>query len=343
MDIQPEVRLGLIGTSQEGHAIIDAINSIAHVSLVSMYSDSSEVPPIVGHNCHILPDWQSVLNMKNLDGVVIATTLDIRSIVAKTALESSLPILIEAPLAVAISDAIELKRLASDQLLMVNHSLLRGYGYRFIRELVRDGTLGHILAIRSYVCDKRVTPRLLQQYTNPTKITTDVNLLTLWTLGPQILAMCIDLLDCSEPDDLLARVVRSQYNSGSSVENNRNSDGKIELHLEFPKEIDVRIRLSSNTEGQKICYLAVYFEGLTLIYDGFSGVLTLYPPVLDFSLPDDSGEEIKLPKEKALVNMISLFASAIVNHTNEVENLNLGVDVVALLARCQVLFEQHVT
>ena len=315
--MQSSVRLGLIGAGRRGRTIIKAIERTMSTHLVRVSSRGSETRVHVPSGCQIFSDWRAMLDRAAIDGLIIATPTDTHFSILNDVMAAHIPVLIEIPLTTTIENAIALKKLPPHApLIMVNNTLLAHPAYRFIKELVIGNTVGPIRALRSY--------RGMYAPNSP----------FFWHLGAQELALCIDLLNSSEPDDISARYIKRQQTLSGHVET-------IELQLSFVPETDVRIRLSNGLE-QEMHYLAVHFDRLTLIYDGIhSGTLTLHPPMPDFCVPDDEGQPVLLAKEDSLVNTISWFVMAVANGLEDSESLNLGIDVVALLARCQAVLENR--
>lgn len=314
MTVQSLVRLGLIGAGHRGRAIIEAMGRTTSACLVRVSSRNPETREQVTSNCQIFPDWRTMLDPTALDGLIIAAPSDTHFTIARDALVAGLPVLIETPLAMTIADAIALKQQAMPPLVMVNHTPLAHPAYRFMKELVVGNTVGPIRGIRSYFGAYRPGEPVL------------------WRWGAQDLALCVDLLNTSEPEELLVRRIRHKTMPEGRGET-------VELRFDFAKDTDVRLRLSNILE-QGMHYFAIHFDQLTLVYDGSSpGTLTLYPPVADFSVPNDEGQLVALPPEDPLSNTLSWFAMAIANRVDDSESLDLGVDVVALLARCQAFLE----
>ena len=309
-------RLGLIGAGHRGRALIKAIERTMNTHLVRVGSRGSETRAHVPSDCQIFQDWRAMLDPAALDGLIIATPSATHFPIIRDVLAIHIPMLVEIPVTTSLENAIELKQFLPSPLIMVNHTFLAHPAYRFIKELVIGNTVGPIRALRSY--------RGMYSPDFP----------VLWHWGAQELALCIDLLNTSEPEDISARYIRQQKNLSGHTET-------IELQLSFVPEPDVRIRLSSCLE-QEMHYLAVHFDRLTLIYDGTnSGTLTLHPPMPDFRVPDDEGQPVLLAKEDPLVNTISWFVMAIANRLEDSESLNLGLDVISLLARCQAILENR--
>ncbi len=315
MKIQSSVRLGLIGAGNRGRAIIQAIERTMGAHLVSVGSRGPETRAHVPSSCQIFPDWHAMLDSAVLDGLIIATPPATHFPITREAVALNIPLLIETPITTTIEEAIALKKITPLPLIMVNHTLLAHPAYRFIKELVTGNTVGPIRALRSY----------FGMYSPDRPV--------LWHWGAQELALCVDLLDSSVPEDISARYVRRQINPHGCYET-------IELQLHFMQETDVRIRLSNSLE-RATHYLAVHFDHLTLIYDGMnSGKLTLHPSTRDFRVPEDEGQMIQLKLENPLINTITWFVMAVANRLEDSESLNLGIDVVALLAQCQAALER---
>ena len=321
MTAPAESRLGLVGAEGRGSVFMEALARTPHVQLAGVSSHTPETLGPLAAGCRVFPNWRALLDPRLLDGLIIATKPATHYAIAREALAAGLPVLLESPLALDLAEAMDLKRLADERaLVMVDHSHLAHPACRFLKELAAGGAASPIRAIRGYAggCGPAADA------SSP-----------LWTWGARTIALCIDLLNASEPEDLSARVVKYRRTS--------EGEGKtIELRFDFAKDTDVRLRLSNILE-QETDYFAVYFDQMTLVYDGLGAdALSVHPPLPDFSVPTDEGQAVELPAEDPLVTVLRSFALAITNRTDDGESLNLGVDVVALLARCQAILGESV-
>jgi predicted dehydrogenase len=91
-------------------------------------------------------DWQSVLNLPDLDAVVVATPAATHYSLIRSALERGLHVLAEKPLTLSVSEAQELCQLAAQQQcqLVVDHTYLFHSAIQRGRRAVQDGQLGDL-------------------------------------------------------------------------------------------------------------------------------------------------------------------------------------------------------
>ena len=241
MTAPAEIRLGMVGAGGRGHVLMEALARTPNVRVVGVGSRNPETSGQLAAGCRVFPDWRALLEPRFLDGLIIATPPATHFAIAREALAAGLPVLLESPLALDLAEAMAVKRLASESaLVMVDHSRLAHPACRFLKELVTGGAAGPVRAIRGYAGSG-----------SPVDASAP-----LWTWGARDVALCIDLLNASEPEDLSARVVKHRRTP--------EGEGKtIELRFDFAKDADVRLRLSNILE-QETDYFAVYFDRLTL-------------------------------------------------------------------------------
>jgi UDP-2-acetamido-3-amino-2,3-dideoxy-glucuronate N-acetyltransferase len=115
-------------------------------------------------------------------GIVIATPAERHAALAEAALRAGKDVFVEKPLALKVSEAEALCRLAADErrVLMVGHLIRYHPAFEKLTELCRSGTLGKIQYIYSH--------RL-----NLGKIRTEENIL--WSFAPHDISMILGLLD----------------------------------------------------------------------------------------------------------------------------------------------------
>lgn len=315
---QPAIRLGLIGAGAWGRVIIRTINEMTGVELVRVGSSNPLTPSLVGPGCAVLSDWTEVLNPNDIHGVIIATPPARHFDMVREAMAANIPVMVEKPLTLSVRDAVSLRQVAtvSQGLVMVDHTHLGHPAFRAIKEF--SGAVGPIRAIRAHAGNR-----------GPFR--SDVSVL--WDWGPHDLAMCIDLLDSG-----------IEYASAIVTERRETPEGvgeTVDLRLDFSDDVDARIVLS-NLLPEKRRVFAVHFDRLVMVYNPLRPqALTIHPPTDHFAFPEDDGQPIELPEEQPLANAIMTFAMAIAGEVNDLGSLNLGVDVVAALARCQASLDER--
>ncbi|MEO5373430.1 MAG: Gfo/Idh/MocA family oxidoreductase [Alphaproteobacteria bacterium] len=307
------IRLGLIGAGRWGRNIIRTCGELSGITLARVASSNPETRTLVPPGTLVMEDWRELLNPNDVHGVMIASPATQHFTIARETIASGIPVMVEKPLTMSLGEAVTLKRVASmgQALVLVNHVHLVHPAYRAIKELC--GAVGAVRAIRSHAGNW-----------GPFRAEVPV----LWDYGPHDVAMAIDLLD-GEPE----------YVSAVEVERRETPEGigqSLDLRCEFPGEVDVRIRLS-NLLPEKRRTFAVHFDTLVMVYDPLrpGSALTIHPATDGFADPTGPGQPIELPDEQPLANAIMTFAMAIAGNVDDPGSLNLGVDVVATLSRCQ--------
>jgi predicted dehydrogenase len=136
-------------------------------------------------------DPEHVLVDPTIDAIVIASPAPTHASLAREALRAGKHVLVEKPLAMRLSDALELHRTAqaSDRVGMVGHLMVFHPAVVKLRELLRSGELGRL----HYLHSTRVNLGRLRRDEN-----------TLWSFGPHDLSM-IDYLFEQTPQSVAAR------------------------------------------------------------------------------------------------------------------------------------------
>ena len=313
----PSIRLGLIGAGAWGRTIIDTITGMSGVTLVRVGSANPQTPSLVGPGCTVVTDWTDVLNPNDIHGVIIAVPPALHADMTRDALAANIPVLVETPLTLSVREAVSLRQVTtvSQGLVMVNHTALGHPAYRAIKEF--SGAVGPVRAIRAH-----------SGGWGPFR--SDVS--ALWDLGPNDVAMCIDLMDSGVA-----------FSSAVVKERRETPDGvgeTVQMSLDFPDDVEARITVS-NLLPEPRRYFAVHYDRLVMVYDPLRpAALTIHPPTDHFAAPTDPGQVIEIPDENPLANAIMTFAMAIAGAVNDLGSLNLGVDVVAVLARCQASLDE---
>jgi UDP-2-acetamido-3-amino-2,3-dideoxy-glucuronate N-acetyltransferase len=131
---------------------------------------------------NVVAGFYDVLNMKEIDAVVIATPAEHHYQMAKEVILSGKDIFVEKPLALTVSQGIELTRLAEDnnRILMVGHLLEYHHGILKLKEIIDKGELGKI----QYIYSNRL---------NLGKIRREENIL--WSFAPHDISVILLLLN----------------------------------------------------------------------------------------------------------------------------------------------------
>ena len=128
-----------------------------------------------------IQDYKELLEMRDLDGVVIATPVNSHYPLAKVFLEHGKHVLVEKPLTHSQESSLELIKVAEEKkrILMVGHTFEYTAAVNKIKEIVESGELGKIL----YVSCTRVNLGLFQN---------DINVV--WDLAPHDISIILYVL-----------------------------------------------------------------------------------------------------------------------------------------------------
>lgn len=126
-------------------------------------------------------DYKSLLDIGDVQGVVVATTVATHYEIARAALERGKHVLVEKPMTLDLKESEILIKLAQDKqlVLMVGHILLYHPVVVRLREEIEKGTLGKV----HYIYSKRVNLGQVRQDEN-----------SLWSLAPHDISVMLHLL-----------------------------------------------------------------------------------------------------------------------------------------------------
>ncbi len=254
--------------------------------------------------CAIFADWREMLGAGELDGLIVASPPATHAQIALAAIEAGLPVLIEKPLTLDLDEARMLrdqaKRHAS--LAMAAHTHLCHPAYRALKS--RLPAFGAVREIRS-------------EASNIGPFRGDAPVL--WDWGAHDVAMCLDLLGAM-PERAKAAIVETRPAESSRGET-------VEIELGFAGGVSVTTRVSNMLPKRRV--FSVHCANATLTYDD------LAPEKLTIEAQGSAiPEPVKIPADLPLTVVVREFAAAIAAGNADASSLELGVAVVAVLARC---------
>jgi predicted dehydrogenase len=301
-----DIKLGLIGAGRWGRNYIRTIQRMEGVRLARLASRNPESAQLAGEGCKISADWLEVAQAADIQGVIIATPPGTHAEIAKAAIDVGNPALIEKPLCLSLTEAVELRSLAKARgtFAMVGHTHLFAPAYQALKEL--GGALGPLKAIEAEAGNW-----------GPFRKDTPV----LWDWGAHDAALCLDLVGLM-PVDTSARLVESRETEEGLGET-------IALHFDFPEGVTADIRLS-NLMSAKARRFTARFEAARLVYDDLAPAkLAILPPS-----EDTPAHAIDVPLTPPLDLVVREFTDSIALGRDDLASLDLGVAVVAVLAEC---------
>jgi predicted dehydrogenase len=181
-----DLRIGAIGCGYWGPNLIRNFVEIPGARVV-VISDLNQEP--MNRMMQRFPqiekltaDYRDMFAM-DLDAVVIATPPATHHAIAKDCLEHGLHVLVEKPITLDSTDAIDLIQVAeeNDRILMVGHTFEYNPAVRALKKMIMDGELGDIY----YIDAIRASLGLFQTKAN-----------VIWDLAPHDISILRYLLDC---------------------------------------------------------------------------------------------------------------------------------------------------
>ncbi len=157
------LRLGLIGCGQnmlKSH--LPRIQADGAVELAAVADPVSEPAERLmadwGSDVPYYADWRRLLAECDLDGVIISTPHDVHYAQARAALAGGVHVLVEKPLTISVRHSKALLELAdrNGTMLAVAYQRHHMAPYRYARELIAGGKIGHVGGVVAYVTQSPV-------------------------------------------------------------------------------------------------------------------------------------------------------------------------------------------
>ncbi len=271
-----------------------------------MASTNSEAYSLVPNTCAASNDWRSLIEARDIDGVIIATPPDSHAEITKAAFENDLAVMVEKPLTLSLSKAEEIliSAEAHQAVALVDHTHLFHPAFVELKKRVQQAK-----AIQS------IHSRAGQM--GPFRRHTPV----LWDWAPHDIAMCLSLTG-QMPSQIWAKRLSSQTHPEGKCE-------RYQISLTFDGNISVIIEVGNNYT-EKIRSFTVYTDERDYTYDDCA----------ENKLTSKSHNSQEQPQVATLLNTLPLtnavneFAERIRQNDTNTDSLRLGVDVVRVLTQC---------
>ena len=299
------VCLGLAGVGRWGRNYVRAIEGLPDVVLVAAASRNVETPAIVGTGCKVVRNWQDLIDVDNLDGIIVATPPATHAEIARSAIDKQLAVLIEKPLTMSVGEAYELLNCAQQKsaIAFVDHTHLFSPAFQALRrELQSLGSIDRIDGVAG----------------NMGPFRDDVTVL--WDWGAHDVAMCLDLMK-EMPVDVRASIINREVVDGHIGET-------VEIELTFSNGVDALIRIG-NIMKEKTRLFTVSCRSGTVVYDDCAAIKT--------ALIDPSGNRrpVACGDAAPLTLAIQTFVNAVRRRRPQIEGLRFGARVIEVLASAE--------
>lgn len=151
-----KIRVGIIGTGfgAKVHAPMFRFHDGFEVVAISSVSRGKiEDAKVTSGVDNVYTDWKIMLDQEKLDLVVIASAVHLHRDMVLAAYEKGLDVLCEKPMALHIAESVEMMSARDNvnKLGLINHEFRFLPARTKIKEILENGSLGHILHVR-YLC-----------------------------------------------------------------------------------------------------------------------------------------------------------------------------------------------
>lgn len=314
------VRLGLIGVGRWGRNYVNTIAAIPDVAELKRVASASPVSDclLLPTNCTLHTDWREIVKANDIDGVIVATPTSLHTTIATACIENGLGVLVEKPLTTELSSAQRLLHLteALGGLVLVNHIHLFHPAYEQLKKLVK--------ASRSLRTIESIGGNW-----GPFRPDTP----PLWDWGPHDLALCLDLVG-EMPEAVTA----------ASIERSATVEGYgeiVELNLQFQNKITARVTVG-NIMQTKCRRFTAHCTDQTFVYDDTrSRKLQRIATTQGQNAALADKQNIDVSNTSPLENAVRHLASAIASDSRDLSNLELAVNVTAILSNCDKMLEKY--
>ncbi len=273
--------------------------------------------------------YESVLNAKTIDAIVLATPVNSHFNMAKAALLAGKHVLVEKPMTSSVKESEELINLARQKnlLLMPDHTFLYTGAVQKIKELINKGEIGKI----NYVDSTRINLGLFQH---------DINVL--WDLAPHDISIC-DYLVQQKPFSVQATGISHTKNGLENIAYlTLNFESNLIIHFNCSWTSPVKIRqMLIGGEKKMIVFndmeptekIKVYDTGYSVKSDEDKTRMLIDYRAGDIFVP-------KISTEEALQGVVKDFIFSIEENRQPLSNDVLGLNVVRILEASQKSLEQ---
>ena len=150
-ELRDNIKVSVIGVGFWGRNHVRVFSEIEGVALESVYDIKRDVAKSIAkkYGCRVAESIDDAV--RHSDAVTICTPTSTHYDIAVKVLEQGKPLLIEKPMTMRSSEALDLVKRAEGRnlLLMVGHIERYNLGFRRLMDLVARGRLGDIISIRS--------------------------------------------------------------------------------------------------------------------------------------------------------------------------------------------------
>ena len=298
------LQVGLIGVGKWGKNIARTIREeVPGMRIHRAGSNNPNAPEIVGKECIIHGDWRELLSCGDLDGILIAVPARLHREIAGAVIDAGIPLFMEKPMALNISDAEALYELgrAAGAIAHVDHVDLHNPAVAEMMKVMSDrGPATRIIARVGSFYDRRP------------------DIAPLWEYSPHFIAVST-VLAGGMPDAISAKNL--------PIETDPRDDSTreiIALEYHFPGGTECLLEVGNGMKLKTRRLTACFGEAAVKFDDQSTHKLTIR---------HGEGDEhvVDIDPTLPLTLAIRSFGSAIRRGNADFDGLEMGVNVVKIL------------
>ena len=321
-------QIALVGCGYWGKNLCRNFHDLGALSaVVDATKNGQATARLIAPDLTVASFLDDILNDKQIQGVALATPAETHAELAIQAMRSGKDVFVEKPMALSISDAEAMQKVANEtgRILMVGHLLEYHPAVIKLRELIDTGELGKI----NYIYSNRL---------NFGKVRTEEN--ALWSFAPHDVAVILRLIGQS-PIDVSA--------SGGAYLTHDVADVTVS-NLRFFDDSRAHVFVSWLHPYKEQRLVVVGNKKMAIFNDvnPFGEKLCIYPQSVEFDgkmpvLNKEDAEFIEHANTEPLRDECAHFLNCIKTRKKPVTDSQSGIEVLKVLHACQKSIEQNGT
>ena len=319
-------QIALVGCGYWGKNLCRNFQALGALSTVVDTTENGQATArSIAPNAIVSDNFNDILIDDQIQGVSLATPAETHAELAIQAMRADKDVFVEKPMALSISDAEEMQKVAleTDRILMVGHLLEYHPAVLKLRELIGSGELGKI----NYIYSNRL---------NFGKVRTEEN--ALWSFAPHDVAVILRLLGQS-PIEVSA--------SGGAYLTKDIADVTVS-NLRFSDDSRAHIFVSWLHPYKEQRLVVVGDQKMAIFNDvnPYGEKLQLYPQRVEFDgtlpiLKKEDAEFIEHGDTEPLLEECAHFLECMKSRNEPLTDAQSGIEVLKVLHACQESIEQN--
>jgi UDP-2-acetamido-3-amino-2,3-dideoxy-glucuronate N-acetyltransferase len=301
------------------HAL-GALSTVVDATVNGQVTARSIAPDIL-----IADKLEDTLGDNQIQGVALATPAETHAELAIQAMRAGKDVFVEKPMALSISDAEEMQKVANEtgRILMVGHLLEYHSAVLKLRELVDSGELGKI----NYIYSNRL---------NFGKVRTEEN--ALWSFAPHDVAVILRLLGQSP--------IEVSANGGSYLTRDISDITVSNLRFSDNSRAHIFVSWLHPYKEQRLVVVGNKKMGIFNDVNPLGEKLCLYPQFVEFEgriplLKKEDAEFLEHADTEPLHEECAHFLECIKSRKKPLTDAQSGIEVLKVLHACQKSIEQN--